>query len=265
MNTENQNLEKKNSLLPASILASAIILAAALVYNVGWRIRSEAYLSPPAAASNTTADETVLPVRWGDLGKQLVAAGVIDADRFEQLYFSSGGLTQDIRAMLYGDNNGTIRINAENSGVMLNLFWALGLGNKNPILETGPMSSWRYGGAGKFASTAGWTIARGEAMDHYSAHPMIMLTPEQQILVERVSKNIYRPCCKNPAYFPDCNHGMAMLGLLELLASRGTSEEEMRRIALKVNNYWFPEQSLGGGCGIETAAVQSQKSGSCGI
>jgi len=34
---------------------------------------------------------------------------------------------------------------------------------------------------------------------------------------------------------------MAMLGLLELLASRGASEEEMYRIALQVNSYWFPD------------------------
>ena len=34
---------------------------------------------------------------------------------------------------------------------------------------------------------------------------------------------------------------MAMLGLLELLASQGASEEEMYRVALAVNSYWFPD------------------------
>ena len=62
--------------------------------------------------------------------------------------------------------------------------------------------------------------------------------------MERVSKNIYRPCCGNSVYFPDCNHGMAMLGLLELMAAQGTSEEEMYKAALQVNSYWFPDTYL---------------------
>ena len=78
-------------------------------------------------------------------------------------------------------------------------------------------------------------------MNHYSKHEFISLTPEQQQLVEQVSWNIYRPCCGNPTYFPDCNHGMAMLGLLELMASQGVNEEDMYKAALAVNSYWFPE------------------------
>ena len=78
-------------------------------------------------------------------------------------------------------------------------------------------------------------------MTHYSRHNFVVLTPEQQALAERVSKNIYRPCCDNSTYFPDCNHGMAMLGLLELLASQGASEEKIYEVALLVNSYWFPD------------------------
>jgi hypothetical protein len=37
---------------------------------------------------------------------------------------------------------------------------------------------------------------------------------------------------------------MAMLGLLELMAANGVSEEEMYSVALKVNAYWFPGQYL---------------------
>ena len=103
------------------------------------------------------------------------------------------------------------------------------------------MADARYGGAGGFASTAGWTLAKGSAMDHYSRHQFIVLTPQEQEKVERVSKNIFRPCCDNSTYFPDCNHGMAMLGLLELMAFQGVSEEEMYRAALQVNAYWFPD------------------------
>ena len=106
------------------------------------------------------------------------------------------------------------------------------------------MTDQRYGGADKFASTGGWTLAKGNSMDHYSKHDFIVLTSEQQAVVERVSKNIYRPCCGNSTYFPDCNHGMAMLGLLELMASQDISEKDMYKYALQVNSLWFPDTYL---------------------
>ena len=99
----------------------------------------------------------------------------------------------------------------------------------------------QYGGADKFASTGGWSLAVGNAMKHYSKHNLIQLNQEQQKLVEEVSKNIYRPCCDNATYFPDCNHGMAMLGLLQLMAAQGMNQQDMYKHALAVNSYWFPD------------------------
>lgn len=187
------------------------------------------------------AEGVVLPVKWGDLGDKMIKTGVIDADKFEALYENRGELNEESQRLLYGTNNGNLKITKENSGIVLNLLWALGLGSKNVILEKGPMSDKKYGGAGQFASTGGWTLAKGNTMSHYSKHSFFALTPEQQQLVEKVSWGIYRPCCGNPTYFPDCNHGMAMLGLLELMASQGVSEKEMYQTALAVNSYWFPE------------------------
>ncbi|MBM2818196.1 MAG: hypothetical protein HW401_786 [Parcubacteria group bacterium] len=186
-------------------------------------------------------DGVVLPVKWRNLGTQMTNAGVIDKSKMEELYASRGGLNDEEKKLLEGIDNGNLKITRENSGLVLNLLWALGLGNKNEILENGPMSDKKYGGAGNFASTGGWTLARGSPMTHYSKHQFIVLTPEQQALVEKVSKGIFRPCCGNSTYFPDCNHGMAMLGLLELMASQGVSEEEMYKVALAVNSYWFPD------------------------
>src|SRR3989344_2080075 len=184
----------------------------------------------------------VLPIQWGSLGMQMVEAGVIDPQKFEALYEGRGGLEEDMRKLLYDSDTSEVRMTAENSGILLNLLWAFGLGNKNPVLEEGPMQ--KYGDAGRFASTGGWTLAQGDTMDYYSKHEFIVLTPAQQELVERVSQNIYRPCCDNPVYFPDCNHGMAMLGLLELMASQDVSEAEMYRVALQVNAYWFTDTYL---------------------
>jgi len=184
----------------------------------------------------------LLPITWGDMGERMIAAGVIDVKKLELLYSSRGGMSPNMKNSLYGRDSETVTINRENANELLNLLWAFGLSNKNSILEHGPMMNPAYGAdAGRFASTGGWTLAVGGAMDHYSAHSFVSLTREQQEKVETVSKGIYRPCCGNPVYFPDCNHGMAMLGLLELLAAEDASEETMYDIALAVNAYWFPD------------------------
>lgn len=228
---------------------AAVILSAAWIYAVG--------LKPADKTSSVVSSESgdlssevlptegvVLPIKWGDLGARLMEAGVIDEEKFEKLYAGRGGLTEETRGLLYG-KNGEIVMTPENADVLLNLFWAFGLGNKNPILENGPMRDSRYGGdAGRFASTGGWILAKGDAMDHYGRYAFVSLTPAQQRLVEQASQNIYRPCCNNPTYFPDCNHGMAMLGLLELMAAEGMSEEEMYAVALRANSYWFPDTYL---------------------
>lgn len=238
------------------------IFALGVVYgpNIRSLFRSDVVASPspeiqPAAAVPDPdiaelADAVVplngieLPITWGNLGKQLVDNGVLDRERFIDLYTSRGGLGPEEQKLIDETDNGRITMTPKNSGVLLNIFWALGLGNKNSVLDDGPMTDKQYGGAGQFASTGGWALARGDAMEHYSKHPLMKLTKDQQTLVESVSKNIYRPCCGNSTYFPDCNHGMAMLGLLELMAAQGVSEADMYKVALQVNSYWFPDTYL---------------------
>lgn len=185
-----------------------------------------------------------LPVTWGDLGQKLIENGVIDKDEFEGLYAQRGGMGDYERNLVYGTDDDNLLITEENAGFLLNIFWALGLANKNPVLDNGPMVDERYGGAGNFASTGGWSLSSGDSMDYYSKYDFIVLTAEQQALVEKVSQNIFRPCCDNSTYFPDCNHGMAMLGFLELMASQGAAEEEMYAAALQLNAYWFPATYL---------------------
>ncbi|PIR70226.1 MAG: hypothetical protein COU46_02680 [Candidatus Niyogibacteria bacterium CG10_big_fil_rev_8_21_14_0_10_42_19] len=207
--------------------------------------------SLPSDVTNGTAIEAqgvlpqnsvTLPIKWDDLGKRMIDEGVIDPVKVEQIYTQRGGLDDYARELLYGKNNSYIKITRENSGIILNLLWGFGLANKNSILETGPMNDPRFeGGVGGFASTGGWMVAKDSAMSHYSMHAFVMLTPEQQRLVEETSKNIYRPCCDNPTYFPDCNHGMAMLGALELMAAQGLSEKEMYETALILNSFWFED------------------------
>lgn len=244
--------------IPVAIVIASIILSGTWVYTQKSAIDNKATVFQGESHEN----ETTLPVKWGDLGVKMIDVGVIDAEKFELLYSRRGGLPEDMKKLLYGKNNGKLKISAENSGIILNLLWALGLGNKNGILENGPMMNARPDGAAGYASTAGWVLAKGDPMEHYSRHPFIVLTRDQQALVERVSKNVYRPCCSNSTYFPDCNHGMAMLGLLELMASQGADEKEMYDVAKKVNAYWFPELNQSSPCGVEGPAAQS---GGCGV
>jgi len=250
---EPQHPPKKDYMLPASILISAVIIAGAWVYTTGLKNTPQdltASISSQKARASELEEKVlpsagvVLPATWGDLGAKLVSVGAIDADKFKAIYEQRGTFTDEYKNLLLGQNNGKLKITQDNAGYLLNLFWALGLAQKNPILEYGEMMDPRYGGAQNFASTGGWTIAKGSAMDHYSRHMFFSLTPEQQALVDKISKGIYRPCCGNSTRFPDCNHGMAMLGLLELMASQGASEQEMWSAALTANSYWFPDNYM---------------------
>ena len=243
---ENEIKKEKNMSPITSIIIVIALIAGTSLYTVRLPKNQETKtLLPPTQLNKNTIsfqNGVELPVRWKDMGVKMVEAGVIDKAKFENLYSQRGGLSETEKKLLTSNNNENLVITPENSGVILNMLWAFGLANKNPILENGPMMDKRYGGAGNFASTGGWTLSKGGAMGHYSMHSFIKLTNEQQDLVERVAKNIYRPCCDNSTYFPDCNHGIAMLGLLELMASQGVNETDMYKFALKVNALWFPGQ-----------------------
>src|SRR3989344_7592917 len=217
---------------PVSIVIAGIIIASAM--QGGQTGQFSGNNSFVENAKRSAIEEAVLPAKgvklpvvWGDLGARLVEAGAIDPVAFKQVYQARGPFPTEYEELLSGNTNSKLTINEDNAGYLLNLLWAFGLANKNPVLESGEMMNPAYGGAGNFASTGGWTVAKGNAMEHYSMHALVTLTPAQQELVDRVSENIYRPCCGNATHFPDCNHGMAMLGLLELMAAQGVSEEEM--------------------------------------
>lgn len=186
-----------------------------------------------------------LGVSYGDLGPQVLAAGGIDYSAFVALYEASGRpLTKEQTEILSQGSDKPIVINAENAHFLLNFFWAVGLVNTNSILTEGPITQYSEGQVERFASTGGWTLGTKPVTDLFASQVLISLTPEQQARVEEAAGLIYRPCCNNPTLFPDCNHGMAMLGLLELMASQGATVDEMLQAAKYVNAFWFPQQSL---------------------
>lgn len=90
-------------------------------------------------------------------------------------------------------------------------------------------------------SWPGWKLGRDTGGASFNKFSIVPLTREQEELVLKVAQNTHRPCCNNPTFYQDCNHGSALLGLLELGASQGLTEEELYREALTFNSFWFPQ------------------------
>ena len=176
---------------------------------------------------------------WGDTGGKLVEAGGIDLARYQEIYADEA--LRDELSYLTGAKQGGITITPENAHFWVNTLWALGLSQQSDVLDNGIMGTQYKDTIGNFASTGGWTLGSKDAVTLYSSSAIIPLTADQQRIVTEISSNIYRPCCGNPTSFPDCNHGMAILGLVELMVSQNFSEEEIYHAALAFNSYWFPQ------------------------
>ena len=212
-------------------------------------------LAPEDILGNSAGKEEIVQLKipgsykieanFGDIGPQLLEAGAIDYERFVELYEGTGRpLTPAQQAFLTEGSEEPVVIDFENAHFLLNFLWAFGLTNQNTILTEGPMIAASEGDIGRFASTGGWTLGSYPSTTLYASMPMVILTADQQSRLENVANNVYRPCCNNHTAFADCNHGMAMLGLLELLASQGASEDEMYATAKAVNAFWYPQQAV---------------------
>lgn len=186
-----------------------------------------------------------LPARYGDIGPAILEAGAIDLPAFIQLYENAGRpLTEEQLLILTRGSDQPIVISSENAYFLLNFFWAFGLTNANPILTEGPITQYGEGEIGRFASTGGWTLGTKSPVELFASAPLVTLTAEQQARLEEVAAGAYRPCCNNPTIFPDCNHGMALLGMLELMAAQDASVDEMFAAAKYINAFWFPQQAF---------------------
>jgi hypothetical protein len=98
-------MKKDTYLIIASILISGFLITGALIYKTGLQSVGQNQPAKKQANQNqvelsSNLEEKVipsagveLPVRRGSLGKQLVEAGVIDSQKFEELYTEEGGLT----------------------------------------------------------------------------------------------------------------------------------------------------------------------------
>lgn len=202
-------------------------------------VKNPELLVKQAAAQVLPSGGYTTSLKWGDIGKKLVDSGAIDPDKFKQIHKSDIDGRADLD-ILDGNSDKPIAINENNSRLVVNLLWALGLVNKSKVLDEGPMVADRSK-LGNFASTGGWTLGKKTAVELYSSQELIPLTSDQQDLVKKIAANVYRPCCGNSTAFPDCNHGMAALAYIELAVAAGLSEKQIYKDVLALNSFWFPD------------------------
>jgi len=250
------NTSNINSLLLVLLLAATFLLGA-LTNQLANNAKGKVSVSnAPSELTEKTAqngpdllalEKKVIPdkgykfsITWADLGKKLVDDGVIDKTKLAQSLTGSDTMPSDVEKYLDGSNQ-KIELNETNAHFWLNVLWGLGLANKNDILDKGDMQTASNNNPANFASTGGYTLGASDAMNYYSKNTYLKLNDKQQKLVEEIAGNIYRPCCGNSTAFPDCNHGMAMLALIELMVSQNYSKEQIYDTALKFNALWFPQ------------------------
>lgn len=206
------------------------------------------YTANTASTGNKLYDETVakvLPekgfqseIYLADSVLKLVEKGVIDQNKFKAIYNERAGLPSELEDVLTKPSYDPILLTRDNANIYVNLLWALGLSNYMSTNKDSPINGESLF---NFASTGGWNIGKEEnGGAYFNKFRIVELTPTQEALVTEIAKNTYRPCCNNSTFFQDCNHGSALLGLLQLGASQGLTAEELYRETLFFNSFWFP-------------------------
>lgn len=170
---------------------------------------------------------------------RLIRNGVIDPAKFRTLQ-QPLGTEQDGLANVFGEpSDAPIFLTSGNAADYVDLLWPIGLANHMEGNTESPLFSPTLP---TFASTAGWTLGkRKEGSAYFNSFQVVDLTPDQEALAIRVAKSTFRPCCNNSTFFQDCNHGSALLGLLQLGASQGLQEKDLYREALAFNSFWFSD------------------------
>lgn len=193
-----------------------------------------AQVLPPAGFQSKIALGNAIP--------KLVANGVIDRQKFTALYQDRGGFPGGFEDILNQAANEPILLTQENANFYVNLLWALGLSNYMSTNKESPVNG---SSLFNFASTGGWNLGKAEnGGTYFNKFKIVPLTSEQEALVIKVAQNTYRPCCNNSTFFQDCNHGSALLGMLQLGVNQGLTEDELYREALAFNSSWFPQNYI---------------------
>lgn len=227
------------------VCLGVMLVSASFLFGVGFQRVSE--LKNPGKGTSkaeVVADKSkvlpdsgfTLPISWGDLGPRLISLGVIDKDKF----VNTVNLSSDEEKILEEGGDIPITINEDNSQFVVDLLWAIGLAQKSDAYVKGPMGTDYKKDIANFSSTGGWILAKGKAVNYLGKYELFDLSQDQQNKVAEIAKNVFRPCCGNSTWFPDCNHGMAALAAIEMMVAKNLNDDEIYKNVLKLNSFWFP-------------------------
>ncbi len=178
-----------------------------------------------------------LPITWGGSVKQLIASGALnETTLIYSVLKSNETITPYEEEIMSGTYSGYVYINSSNAEFFLNVLWSIGVNDNNSIITKGPLSS--YGNPYQYASTGGY-LPLGRLK--LAGLNLINLTAAQENEVMDVSAAAFRPCCDNPAMFPDCNHGAAELALIEMMAAQGYNESQIFTVLQRFLSEYFPQ------------------------
>jgi hypothetical protein len=149
------------------------------------------------------SDGIKLPVIYGQVGPKLIETGAIDLSHLQRGYQENGQILsdQELEILTHGSQK-SISVKRQNAAFLVQIFWAIGLTNRNPILEQGSI---RADGVilEEISSIHGWKLSQKTAIELFSKGNIVSLSPDQQSRVEEVAMAIYLPCCDNPALFAE--------------------------------------------------------------
>src|SRR3989338_7604908 len=144
----------KKETLPQLLPFLLLVIFITIVYTLprlpkAWRLQTQRKILPTAADIKQNQSAGIfaqinppggyeLKTKYNNIGPSMLEMGVVDLDKFKQIYEKSGQpLTPEQLDILTKGSNKKIRITSDNSYFLLNFFWAFGLANKTKILEEG--------------------------------------------------------------------------------------------------------------------------------
>lgn len=179
-------------------------------------------------------------VTFGSSVQELIAAGAIDPEKLRAAYGSKPGMPGWLAKLIVAPSSEPIILSMDTAPHLLNLLWPLGLSTRTRLNEKSPLNTKELP---SFASTGGWTLGRQpNGAAYFNKVASVSLTDKQEEKVQEVAMATFRPCCDNSTFFQDCNHGSALLGLIELGAAQGMTSAQLYRLSLDANTLWFPNQ-----------------------
>lgn len=207
---------------------------AAIVFRPDALARARLAALPP--------DGKATGIAFGDSIVRLIDGAAIDPEKFGQLYAARGTPMPDWMAGLLEGRPGQDEIvfSLETAPHLLSLLWPVGLATRTSFNDQSPIAGENVN---SYASTGGWPLGREDTGGiYFNSVDTVHLNDTQSELVLDLAQRIFRPCCDNSTFFQDCNHGSAVLGLLELGAAQGLDRSELENAALAASAFWYPDQ-----------------------